>query len=161
MMSARASRRPALRRSHRTESEHHPLVPRTDRKPRLHFWGEKGHLARPVRCLNIPGGWKMVRSAKQKSTGTKRTGSGAAGSRSNGSSTKSRSRRVAFVVCLDNTGYDASLDVRKIYRVVSDAKADKLGLVRVVDESGEDYLYPERLFAPIEVSPAIRRRLDM
>ncbi|MDH4038908.1 MAG: hypothetical protein OEX18_14545 [Candidatus Krumholzibacteria bacterium] len=64
-------------------------------------------------------------------------------------------------MCLDNTGYDTSLDVRKIYRVVADAKSEKLGLVRVIDESGEDYLYPQRLFAAIEVSPAIRRRLDV
>jgi hypothetical protein len=78
-------------------------------------------------------------------------------SKSNGSSTKAR--RARFVVCLDNSGYDASLDVRKIYRAVPDDKADKLGLVRVVDESGEDYLYPKKLFATIEVSAAVRRRL--
>jgi hypothetical protein len=62
-------------------------------------------------------------------------------------------------VCLDNVGYDASLDVRKIYRAVPDDKADKLGLVRVIDESGEDYLYPKKLFATIEVSASVRRRL--
>jgi hypothetical protein len=54
---------------------------------------------------------------------------------------------------------DASLDVRKIYQVLADAKADRLGLVRVIDESGEDYLYPRKLFAAIELSPAIRRKL--
>lgn len=64
------------------------------------------------------------------------------------------------MVCLDNTGYDTSLDVRKIYRVVVDGKADKLGLIRVIDESGEDYLYPERLFAPVDISPSVRRRLE-
>ncbi|HXV12845.1 MAG TPA: hypothetical protein VEC56_01435 [Candidatus Krumholzibacteria bacterium] len=101
----------------------------------------------------------MVRSAKQKYTGTKRTASVAVASKSNGSSTKARSGRARFVVCLDNSGYDASLDVRKIYRAVPDDKADKLGLVRVVDESGEDYLYPKKLFATIEVSAALRRRL--
>ena len=73
--------------------------------------------------------------------------------------TKRRAQRASFVVCLDNTGYDASLDVRKIYRIVADAKADKLGLIRVIDESGEDYLYPKKLFAAIEVSPAVQRRL--
>jgi len=76
-------------------------------------------------------------------------------------STKAKTPRVRFVVCLDNSGYDASLDVRKIYRAVPDDKAEKLGLVRVVDESGGDYLYPKKLFATIEVSAAIRRRLAL
>lgn len=62
-------------------------------------------------------------------------------------------------MCLDNTGYDSSLDVRKVYRTVRDAKAQRLGLIRVIDESGEDYLYPKKLFAAIAVSPAVRRRL--
>lgn len=69
------------------------------------------------------------------------------------------SASVRFVVCLDNTGYDASLDVRKLYRVIADDKSEKLGLLRIVDESGEDYLYPKKLFAAIDVSPALRRRL--
>ncbi len=103
----------------------------------------------------------MVRSTQRKSTGTRRTASVAAGSRSNGSSTKARAQRTRFVVCLDNKGYDASLDVRKIYRVVADTKADRLGLVRVIDESGEDYLYPRKLFAAIELSPSVRRRLEV
>jgi len=67
--------------------------------------------------------------------------------------------RASFVVCLDNRGYDTSPDVRKIYRTVADAKAEKLGLVRVIDESGEDYLYPKKLFATIELIPAVQRRL--
>ena len=101
----------------------------------------------------------MAQSTKRKSTGTKRMASVAAISRSNGSSTKRRAPRASFVVCLDNKGYDASLDVRKIYRTVADAKADKLGLIRVIDESGEDYLYPKKLFAAIDLSPAVQRRL--
>ena len=82
-------------------------------------------------------------------------------SRSNGSSTRVRTSRGHFVVCVDNAGYDASLDVRKIYRTIADAKAEGLGLLRVIDESGEDYLYPKKLFAVIEVTPAIRRRLAL
>ena len=70
-----------------------------------------------------------------------------------------RGMRASFVVCLDNRGYDTSPDVRKIYRTVADAKAEKLGLVRVIDESGEDYLYPKKLFATIELIPAVQRRL--
>ena len=59
---------------------------------------------------------------------------------------------------MDNRGYDASLDVRKIYRLLSDEKAEKRGLVRVIDESGEDYLYPQKLFVAIELSPSVRRK---
>jgi len=82
-------------------------------------------------------------------------------SKSNGSSTRVRTSRSHFVVCIDNAGYDASLDVRKIYRTIADAKAEDLGLLRVIDESGEDYLYPKKLFAAIDVTPAIRRRLAL
>lgn len=72
-----------------------------------------------------------------------------------------RTARSRLVVCLDNTGYDVSLDVRKIYRTLADAKAATSGLIRVVDESGGDYLYPQKLFAVIEVSRALRRRLAL
>ena len=81
-------------------------------------------------------------------------------SRSNGFSTRHASRN-RFVICLENSGHDASLDVRKIYRVLADAKAEKVGMLSVIDESGEDYLYPKRLFAAIEISPAVRRRLEI
>ena len=47
-----------------------------------------------------------------------------------------------LVVCVDNKGYAASLEKRKIYVTVRDAEAEKHGLLRIVDESGEDYLYP-------------------
>ncbi len=56
-----------------------------------------------------------------------------------------------FVLCISNEGYPASLDVRRVYRAISDADAEKSGHVRVVDESGEDYLYPHEMFVPIEV----------
>jgi hypothetical protein len=51
-----------------------------------------------------------------------------------------------LVVCIDNKGYPASLEKRKIYVVLRDAAAEKHGLLRVVDESGEDYLYPKASF---------------
>ncbi len=56
-----------------------------------------------------------------------------------------------FVLCIENKGYPASLDVRKVYRVLADADADaeKQGRLRIVDESGEDYLYPGKYFVPI------------
>jgi hypothetical protein len=51
-----------------------------------------------------------------------------------------------YVVCRENSGYPASLEVRKIYRRLPDPRAEADGFVRVVDESGEDYLYPSRFF---------------
>ena len=62
-----------------------------------------------------------------------------------------------FVICLKNKGYEASLERRKIYQVLSDGPAAKLGLLRVIDESGEDYLYPQSFFAPIELPQPVRR----
>ena len=55
-------------------------------------------------------------------------------------------------VCIDNNGYPASLELHKIYRILPDAEAPAQGDLRVVDESGEDYLFPASAFAPIEVS---------
>ena len=57
----------------------------------------------------------------------------------------------AFVVCVRNEGFEASLAVRKLYRVVPDQEAETQALIRVVDESGEDYLYPVELFAAVAV----------
>ena len=62
-----------------------------------------------------------------------------------------------FVVCLKNEGYEVSLERRKIYRVLPDPEAAKHRQIRVVDESGEDYLYPKSFFAPLELPQAIRR----
>lgn len=66
-----------------------------------------------------------------------------------------------FVVCVRNTGYPVSLEVRKIYPVLPDPDAASHGLLRIIDESGEDYLYPEKLFMRIELTrsleTAIRR----
>jgi hypothetical protein len=62
--------------------------------------------------------------------------------------------KTQFVVCLKNDGYPASLEKRKLYQIVPDSQAATHDLLRVIDESGEDYLYPAGYFAPIEV-PAI------
>lgn len=59
-----------------------------------------------------------------------------------------------FVVCIKNDDYPASLELRKIYRVLPDEDAPAHQLLRVIDESGEDYLYPEDYFAPIEIPRA-------
>jgi hypothetical protein len=64
------------------------------------------------------------------------------------------SAQAQFVVCINNEGYPASLELRKIYRILPDEKGVKHGLMRVVDESGEDYLYPERFFVPIQLPQA-------
>ncbi|HTT84266.1 MAG TPA: hypothetical protein VMF67_12345 [Rhizomicrobium sp.] len=62
-----------------------------------------------------------------------------------------------LVVCLDNEAYPASLETRKIYVALSDPTAGRRGLVRIVDESGEDYLYPAKFFRSITLPAAIRR----
>lgn len=68
--------------------------------------------------------------------------------------TKKTSRR--YVVCINNAGSEASLERNKIYVVLTDRKAETDGLVRVIDEDGEDYLYPADWFAAVEVSKAIQ-----
>ena len=64
-----------------------------------------------------------------------------------------------YVVCIDNGNYLASLEVRKIYRRLPDDDASELGMIRVIDESEEDYLFPTRYFAPIELSEELERLL--
>jgi hypothetical protein len=62
-----------------------------------------------------------------------------------------------LVVCVDNEGYAASLEKRKIYVTLRDAAAEKLNMLRVVDESGDDYLYPKELFRAIALPLAVKR----
>ncbi len=64
-----------------------------------------------------------------------------------------------FVICVDNTGYKASLIAGKVYPVVPDPKAAKEDLVRLIDESGEDYLFPKQHFAFVDFPPSVRRRI--
>ncbi len=64
-----------------------------------------------------------------------------------------------FVICVENTGYKASLEKRKIYVALRDAMALRHGQVRVIDESGEDYLYPKSLFLPITVPASLRKAI--
>ena len=67
--------------------------------------------------------------------------------------------RKRFVVCVRNTGYPASLEVRKIYTAVSDRSAEVHGMLRVVDESGEDYLYPAKFFIAVDLPQPLRTAL--
>lgn len=62
-----------------------------------------------------------------------------------------------MVVCLNNEGYKASLERRKLYVALADDEASRHKLVRVIDESGEDYLYPSRFFLVVDLPPHIRR----
>jgi len=71
--------------------------------------------------------------------------------KSNGSGTSTRARVSArFAICVDNCDYPASLELRKIYRVLPDPEAARDGDLRVIDESGEDYLYPADYFVVVE-----------
>jgi hypothetical protein len=62
-----------------------------------------------------------------------------------------------LVVCVSNEGHPASLEKRKIYVALRDAAAEKLGLFRIVDESGDDYLYPKSFFRAIALPQAVKR----
>ena len=64
-----------------------------------------------------------------------------------------------FAVCVNNTDYPASLELHKIYRVILDADAVSDGDLRVVDESGEDYLYPAEYFVLIQLPQAVEKSL--
>jgi hypothetical protein len=68
-----------------------------------------------------------------------------------------RSQAKQLVVCVNNEGYPASLERRKIYVALRDADAEKHGLIRIVDESGDDYLYPKALFRSIALPQAVRK----
>ena len=67
--------------------------------------------------------------------------------------------RPYFAVRLRNLGYEVSLEVRKLYEVVPDAGSEAHGLVRIIDESGEDYLYPADLFRRLDLPTALEREL--
>jgi hypothetical protein len=60
-------------------------------------------------------------------------------------------------ICLDNSGYEVSLELRKIYVALSDARAERVSQLRIVDESGEDYLYPKTRFVAAKLPLSTRR----
>ena len=62
-----------------------------------------------------------------------------------------------LVICVRNGGYVASLEKRKIYVSLPDAFASRHGQVRVIDESGEDYLYPKSFFIPVTLPQSVRK----
>jgi hypothetical protein len=73
--------------------------------------------------------------------------------------TTTRGTKDRFVICVRNDGYPVSLERLKVYRLLPDKGAARRGLLRVVDESGEDYVYPADLFLPIELPAPVRRAM--
>jgi hypothetical protein len=73
----------------------------------------------------------------------------------------SRQPRLSYVLCVRNRGYRASLERRKVYRQIADAWAHRHDLVRIVDESGKDYLYPRNYFVSIPIPKAARTALRL
>lgn len=72
---------------------------------------------------------------------------------------KKESSRQQFAVCLDNTGYKASLEVGKLYPVIHDEEAEKHGYLRIVDESGEDYAFTANRFHLTSLPVAVEQVL--
>jgi len=64
-----------------------------------------------------------------------------------------------FLLCVDNKGYEASLEIRKLYEKIPDKEAERHNQVRIVDESGEDNLYPSIFFAPVRLSIQTKSRI--
>jgi hypothetical protein len=64
-----------------------------------------------------------------------------------------------FAICVENSEYPASLELHKVYRMVPDAEAEKDGDLRVIDESGEDYLYPGAYFVVVDMAQEVARTL--
>ena len=64
----------------------------------------------------------------------------------------------SFALCVEDGGME-DLEVRKVYQVLPDREANREGLIRVIDESGEDYVYPSGLFVAVKLPAAVVRRL--
>ena len=92
----------------------------------------------------------------------KRMASARRTSRSSATLTRRRlnGRGSGYVVCVKNHGYPISLQLMKVYRRLPDEVAARHGQWRIIDEDGEDYLYPARYFVPLALSPAVARTLS-
>jgi hypothetical protein len=120
--------------------------------------GERGR-------LHGPGGPRAGRPVAPREAPDRQGDRGAPGSRARRGSSKrtdpiERQARSRYVLCVKNRGYAASLERRKIYRRLNDIRASRHGLIRVVDESGQDYLYPSSYFVSIAVPKPARRALS-
>ncbi|HEY5021422.1 MAG TPA: hypothetical protein VII30_02930 [Gemmatimonadaceae bacterium] len=108
--------------------------------------------------------YRTAQFVEQNFTGTKPLASVDMSTKSNATSTKSRRRKKptqrrsrSIVLCVSNEGYEVSLEPRKIYEVLPDSEAASHNQLRVIDESGDDYLYPASLFASIALPQSLRR----
>ena len=63
---------------------------------------------------------------------------------------------IRYALCLDNRGHEVSLDIRKAYQIIPDAKSESQELLRIVDETGEDYLYQATRFLSVEVPVSVQ-----
>lgn len=66
-----------------------------------------------------------------------------------------------FMICVDNRGYEASLEIRKLYEVLNDKVAERHHQIRVIDETGADYLYPEKFFAPVRLPSITKEKIEL
>ena len=91
----------------------------------------------------------------------KHTASVKKNSNARGTSIRRRKRGAGgqFAVCVDNEGYEASLERNKIYVVLPDKEAERDGDLRIIDESGEDYLFSADRFVAIDVPAAVKASL--
>jgi len=69
--------------------------------------------------------------------------------------------RRHFLICIDNAGFEASLEIRKVYEAIPDRQAEKHHQIRIIDECGEDYIYPANFFAPIRLPFETKEKLQL
>lgn len=69
-------------------------------------------------------------------------------------------KSIGYTLCLNNDDYTVSLEVRKIYPIIEPRGNDPEGYVRIIDESGEDYLYAANRFSPLKLPPKIRKQVE-
>jgi hypothetical protein len=67
----------------------------------------------------------------------------------------------AFLLCVCNKSYEASLELRKLYEKIPDRQAEQHSQVRIIDESGEDYLYPISFFSPVRLPAVTRNKIEV
>lgn len=93
--------------------------------------------------------------------GMKLVASVAKTSNKRGTATRARPCGARFAECIENTGYEAALERNKIYVVLPDETAEREGDLRIVDESGKDYLFAADRLVPVDVPAAVRASLSM
>jgi len=97
----------------------------------------------------------MALFVRQRFIGMERMASGNGTSRSK----SPRTRWPQYVLCVENSGNEVSLEIGKVYRRIRPHKKDFAGWIRVIDESGEDYLFPAKRFVPVELPARAKRAI--